>query len=97
MYHPKESLTWLFEFILERPDGIKDLVIENLIEQFGEELSNEAGRQANQVYKPRNGKVGQNLELFTEDQLKFIQEECGQNLKQLGYVLTDEQVANCEN
>ena len=44
MYHPKESLTWLFEFILERPDGIKDLVIENLIEQFGEELSNEAGR-----------------------------------------------------
>lgn len=32
LYHPKESLTWLFEFILERPDGINDLVIEKLIE-----------------------------------------------------------------
>ena len=31
LYHPKEALTWMFEFILERPDGIKDIVIEELI------------------------------------------------------------------
>lgn len=44
LYHPRESLTSLFEFVLERLDGLKDTVIEQLIEQLAEELANEAGK-----------------------------------------------------
>ena len=61
LYHPKQTLTWLFEFILEKADGLKGTVIEQLIDQLALELSSEEGKQANQVYKPRVGQVGANL------------------------------------
>ena len=83
-------MTDLFEFILETPAGIDDLVIKNLIDKLAAELGSQAGQEQNQVYKPRNGKVGANLQFFTEEQLKYIGEQCGENLTQLGYVLTDQ-------
>ena len=55
LYHPKETLTWLFQFILERPDGLEGTIIEKLIDKLSCELASEEGKQANQVYKPRVG------------------------------------------
>ena len=43
------------------------------------------------VYKPRKGKVGDNLQYFTAEQLCYIEDKCGKMMKKFGYTLGTDQ------
>ena len=45
----------------------------------------------NEIYKPRQGKVGANMHMYSDDQLKFIDKHCNKMLKKFGYSLTNEE------
>jgi hypothetical protein len=79
---PKESLTGLFQFLLDEKN-LEGTLIEELIKQ------NTLKGTKKQVYKPRVGKINSNRDKFSQSQISQMKKLAGQMIRRLGYLEND--------